>query len=126
MHAFAYALKYILHTHMHTHKYQAILTVIMYYIQLVLQAGPFTLRLSNFVCHRWALFPPHTPKEILKVPPSIGESQKDEAIMWFHHIYPKTQLPSWPQEFKSVISLSFMQDSVSVCGNILGVLNEVE
>ena len=82
------------------------------YIQLELQAGPFTLHLSNFSCHRWALFPPRTPKEILKVPPSIGESQKDEAIMWFHHVYPKTQLPSWPQEFKPVICLSFTLCSV--------------
>ena len=51
---------------------------------------------------RWALFPPHTPKDILKIPPGHGGNQKDEAVMWFHVIYPQTHLPNWPQEFKPV------------------------
>ena len=50
------------------------------YIQLELQAGPFTLHLSNFSCHRWALFPPRTPKEILKVPPLETSSSADVYI----------------------------------------------
>lgn len=52
--------------------------------------------------YRWALFPPSTPKEILKVPTMQGGNQKDEAIMWFSRVYPETQLPSWPREYVPV------------------------
>ena len=53
-------------------------------------------------CCRWALFPPHTPKEMLKVPATLGGKQRDEAISWFAHVYPQTQLPTWPQDYKPV------------------------
>ncbi len=59
------------------------------------------LSVRVFVC-RWALFPPSTPKEMVKVPPGEGESQRDEAVMWFHRVYPRTQSPSWPKEFSPV------------------------
>ena len=52
---------------------------------------------------RWCLFPTHASKDLLK--PSSGEGWKhrDEAVVWFTHVYPRTQLPSWPKDLKPVI-----------------------
>ena len=58
--------------------------------------------IEHLIFTRWALFPPHTPKELLKVPTSISGHQHDEAIAWFAMVYPKTQLPSWPKDCKGV------------------------
>ena len=51
---------------------------------------------------RWAMLPSHTPRELVKVMKSEGGNQADEGIMWFSKIYPKTKLPSWPQDCKLV------------------------
>jgi len=36
---------------------------------------------------RWAIFPPGAPKELVSPP-----LKEDEAIFWFHHVYPLTQV----------------------------------
>ena len=48
----------------------------------------------------WCIFPPNTPKEMLK--PRLGEGgqQKSEAISWFRYVYPKCLMPSWPSEYR--------------------------
>ncbi|VEL31211.1 unnamed protein product [Protopolystoma xenopodis] len=51
---------------------------------------------------RWCLFPPTTPKELVKPTFADGGKSKGEAVSWFTYVYPRVKSADWPSEFSPI------------------------
>lgn len=51
---------------------------------------------------RWCLFPTSTPRELVKLNPNLGGKQSSEAVQWFNLVYPYTQNPSMPEQYRPI------------------------
>lgn len=62
----------------------------------------------------WCLFPTQCPKDILKPLTSEARCNNNEAIAWFQIVYPRTQLDTWPKQFKPIEILQRPGETVFV------------
>lgn len=65
---------------------------------------------------RWCIFPPSTPRELLKPTSIDSPKNKDEGITWFKVIYPRTQLSSWPKEYACIEAIQHPGEVIFVPG----------
>ena len=63
---------------------------------------------------RWCMFPTHTPRDMVKLSPIVGGKQSSEAVQWFKLVYPHTQHPSWPEEYRPIEVLQRPGETVFV------------
>ena len=63
----------------------------------------------------WAMFPPNTPKEMIKIPKDAPEGKlRHEAVRWFQNVYRKAVSSSWPEEYKPIICIQRRGDLIYV------------
>ncbi|CAF1301882.1 unnamed protein product [Adineta steineri] len=65
---------------------------------------------------RWCIFPPSTPRELLKPTSADAPRNKDEGITWFKVIYPRTQHHSWPKEYSCIEAIQHPGEVIFVPG----------
>ncbi|KAE9553793.1 hypothetical protein FO519_003014 [Halicephalobus sp. NKZ332] len=63
----------------------------------------------------WAMFPPNTPKEMIKIPKDALEGKlRHESVRWFRTVYYKSVSSSWPEQYKPVICIQRSGDLIYV------------